>query len=93
MKIQKCSYCSGYILDGEFCNFCTDSYTDLPCPSMMSGEAREKELRLLVCNPIHIPISMVSERIDVLVGREVKYGEITFNWQGLLREAYNNGNV
>jgi len=94
MELQICSYCGGNIVGGEFCQHCNSSYKNSPLdPLVMTGEAREKELNLLLFSPMCVPIGVVLKRIYSLVGRKVGYGEITFNRQGLLREAYNNGNV
>jgi len=90
INFDECPYCKGTILDGEFCNFCVTNYEKLPDPKTMSGQARQEELRMLLFSPICIPISMLTRRVNSLVGRKVTYGEFTFNWKGLLREAYNN---
>jgi len=90
MEIEKCSYCSGAILAGEFCDFCVTSFKSLPGPKEMSGEGRKKELEMLIGGVMTVPISMVLNRIQELIGRELNYGDLALSKEALLEEAYNN---
>jgi len=54
----------------------------------MTGEERAKEMELLF-GALEIPVRMVHERIEELVGRPVFTHEMGLNSDGLIQEARN----
>lgn len=84
-KTRVCHWCSRQVGEGEYCQPCLESFPERPAPETMTADEREAEFRLLTW--IEVPIDLMRDRINALLGRPFWSHEMGPGFERLAKEV------